>query len=306
MKIRYYVIALLILILNGCYSSSQGPTADMVIFSFDRPMQLYALLESINKHMTGLHEIHVIYRTSNQEYNNGYNQVFSTFSNIIKHPQGENPRTDFKPLTLHATLDSPSDHVLFAVDDIIVKEYISISECITHLDKQHAFGFFLRLGKNINKSYMWNKYQKIPPLNEIGPQIYTWKFGQAHWASDWGYPYSLDMTLYRKKDIEPFLRQMNYDNPNRLEGNWSGLAHYVKHQSGLCYTQSKIVNLPLNKVQTVFNNRSMNEYSPHDLLTLFNDNKKIDIAPLATVWHNAAHMEYSPTFISRDTDSRAT
>jgi hypothetical protein len=47
----------------------------------------------------------------------------------------------------------------------------------------------------------------------------------------------------------------------------------------------------------------MNEYSPKELLDVFNSGKKMDILPLASIVNNAAHMEYNPTFISRDAQS---
>jgi hypothetical protein len=71
------------------------------------------------------------------------------------------------------------------------------------------------------------------------------------------------------------------------------------HKTGLCYEQTKIVNIPLNRVQTDWNNRHMNSYTTAQLLDIFNSGMKIDIKPLFHVVNRAAHMEYIPTFITR-------
>ena len=42
--------------------------ADLIIFSFNRPMQLYALLESVEKYLTGIEETVIIYRAGNERF----------------------------------------------------------------------------------------------------------------------------------------------------------------------------------------------------------------------------------------------
>ena len=68
-------------------------TADLIIFSYDRPMQLFALLESIEKNVVGLNKTNVIYRSSNNEFEVGYEIVKKSFptSNYVK--QDNAPRS---------------------------------------------------------------------------------------------------------------------------------------------------------------------------------------------------------------------
>ena len=278
-------------------AQSKNNQADMVVFSFDRPLQLYALLESLEKYVSHVNETHVIYRVSDATYDQAYNIVFKSFPKVLIHKQGDQSAKDFKPLTLKAAFDSPSSYVIFAVDDIIVKDYVDMSECIKHLEKQNAYRFFLRLGTNLRECYTMYRAQPLPPFKKLENDVYTWQFAQGR--DDWGYPHTVDMTVYKKKSIEEHLRVMSYPNPNRLEGVWHGQAHSKMNAWGLCFKQSKIVNLPLNKVQTVFNNRAMNFVSVKELLSLFNAGKKMDIKPLEKVNNKAAHMEYTPTYIIR-------
>ncbi len=272
--------------------------ADLVIFSFDRPMQLYALLESVYHYINGLDQIYVIYRTTDEDYACAYDEVKCAFWDVRFIQQGDNPHQDFKQLTLQSIFESSNDYVLFAVDDIIVKNYINIYECTHAMETTGAYGFFLRLGKNITAIYSRNWLQRVPPCNEVAPGIYSWCFSNGKY--EWCYPHSLDMTLYAKKEIEGDLRTMDYVAPNSLEGCWSKALGNVIHRNGLFYGYSKVINIPLNCVQQEYKeSRNMGFMRSRELLEVFNRNLKIDIKPFFRIRNNAPHMEFEPTFIER-------
>ncbi len=293
MKIfRQIPIILLLLI-----SSLQAAVADMVVFSYNRPIQLYAFLESAENLMTGAGEVHVIYRADTQELSAGYDVVAQDFDYVIFHKQGSDPRGDFKPLTMRATFESPSEYIIFAVDDIIVKDFCNLSDCIDQLEQHHAYGFYLRMGRNLTWCYSWNQKQNLPAMKEVAPGLFAWKFSEG--THDWNYPHSVDMTLLRKRDIRSNFDRLSFTNPNTLEGYWANLAGPIMSRLGLCYDKTKIVNVPLNRVQSTWANRNMELYTPEELLAFFNEGKKIDIEPLFQ-WDNpGAHSEYEPTFIAR-------
>lgn len=290
-----YVIALFVNIsFLSTYCTDQK--ADLVIFSFNRPMQLYALLESVETYITGLGEVHVIYRATEEKYALGYDEVKKDFTQVIFAQQGSNPYQDFKPLTLQATFSSPHDYIIFAVDDIIVKDFINITPDIALLEKTNAYGFYYRLGKNLSYCYVLYRDQAVPPLQKITDDVYAWKLCEGQ--HDWGYPNTVDMTLYRKKDIKHFFETAEYAAPNPLEGRWAGYAHLVNNRLGLCYEQSKIINLPLNRVQNLHCNRHMGGDAEY-LLEVFNEGKKININPLFRIANISAHQEYDLTFLPR-------
>lgn len=272
--------------------------ADLIIFSFDRPLQLYALLESLLIHTSNINSATIIYRTSNSRYNAAFNAVASQFPNVIfLHQQNIN---DFKPLTLHAIKNSSSNYVVFAVDDNIVKDTIELHECITWLEKTNAYGFYLKLGTHLDYCYTENTPQAVPPHECIHSTIYSWQFESGE--KDWHYPNTMDMTLYRKKDLLPLFQYLEYTNPNLLEGKWAAwwVLHKAPSSHGLFYENSKILNIPLNKVQTInILNRDMNLYTPQELLEKFEAGYKIDISPFIHIKNKAVHTEYVPTFIPR-------
>lgn len=291
---------LLFLSLCCAFLSITAQKADLIIFSFDRPLQLYALLESADRYIHNIGDIHVIYRSSDARYDRAYQEVFQNFSNVVSIKQGANPKADFKPLVLKSFLETPHEYILFAVDDIIIQDTIDITQCIKTMEKTNAYGFYLRLGKNITYCYMLNKAQRVPSLQEVENGMYAWIFSEAQY--DWAYPHTVDMTIYRKKDIEHDLRSMEYQAPNSLEGTWCGSSRRIIGRKGLCYAHSKMVNLPLNRVQSeVVYNRNENSLSVLELLNLFERGLKIDIDLLHKINNTSPHMAYSPSFISKNT-----
>lgn len=270
---------------------------DFVIFSYDRPLQLYALLESTHAYIKAINQTHVIYRVSNDQYMKGYQEVIDTFPHVIFHKQGDNPTRDFKILTLRAAFESSSSYVMFGVDDMVVKDYVDLAECVVMLEQTQAYAFYLRLGMNLTSSYPASQVQKLPPFTRVNDRIVSWQFNQGE--MNWGYPNTVDMTIYRKKDIQGDLTQMNYSGPNLLESDWSARVSKAINRTGLCFSNSAVINIPLNRVQTFCPTLHMNLYSPEELLEMFLLGEKIDIEPLFRMQNVGCHMNYEPTFIKR-------
>ncbi len=275
-------------------------TADLIIFSFDRPLQLFALLESVECYFSNLGQARVIYRYSNEEFLRGYEEVQQYFPWAqFENQSPVNPHQDFKPLMMNALHETPSDYILFAVDDIIVTDPIDIDVCIKALEKYDAYGFFLRLGKNITYSYLGRKDIPIPNLTEVEPDMYTWRFGASmrHWA----YSNSLDMVIYRKAEIIEMFKKLPVERsktPNLLEGFWMGGFRFPG-KIGLCFSKSQMVNIPVNLVQEIWVTRHSNSYSTKELLALFNEGKKIDISQLYNYNNISIHEEVPFIFIDR-------
>lgn len=295
-------IFLLIITANFFYISNatdtMHPVVDVVIFSYNRPLQLYALLESLHTYCTGIGIIQVIYRVDTEQFRYAYDAVFYDFNRVKYYRQGKNPYQDFKKLTLQSLRKSLSPYIMFAVDDIIVKDFIDLRKCVDALEKWGAYGFYFRLGINLTHCYSWlHAKQPLPPLQQVEPDILSWCFKEG--TFDWQYPHTVDMTIYRKNDVLNHLRGLSYHAPNKLEDVWNILSKSVLNKRGLCYRISKIVNIPLNRVQHEYKNPVMDGWSPEMLLQEFVAGKKIDITALYNIYNTEAHMEYCPTFVNR-------
>lgn len=292
----------LVLMSYAVIKSEQEKKADLIIFSYKRPLQLYALLESVEKYVSGLHHITVLYRADNEDYEQSYCSIKSDFEDVdfirqsTTHPQG-----DFKLLLFQILCTSNSDYIVFATDDDLIKDYVSIVNCIETLHEAHADGFHLRLGKNVTYCYTVNKNQQIPPLSNIKNDIYLWHFDPKTFETgyDWVYPNTVDMTLYSKQKIVQDLSRIDFNNPTSLEGMWFFIGLNGPPQVGLCFEQSKVVNIPHNKVQNVaLINRSM-EGNPDQLHELFKAGFKIDIKPFHLWCNKSAHSESEFNFVHR-------
>lgn len=271
---------------------------DIVIYSYHRPMQLYTLLESIHCHMSGYNTIHVIYRADSQEFEEAYSLVENDFSKTFFYKQSKNPVADFKLLTLEV-FNKKASYIMFAVDDIIVKDSVDLQECVQALQKTKAFGFYLRLGTNLSYCYPTSTNQKVPPLKSIDNYVYSWDFYAAHY--DWRLPFNVDMTLYAKKTISSLVTQLNYTTPNTLEAYSSNATRAViREQSGICFLHSKIVNIPLNIIQRDYPaNNNLNKYSINELLKLFQEGYIFDIQSVQGVMNHSAHADIPLKIIHR-------
>lgn len=284
----------LLLLLISTYVALPAKEVDIFVFSYDRPMQLYAFLESLYYHASHIHETSVMYRCSNQAYRNAYAKVFDAFPQARAIEQKAPPH-DFKPILMYEVFrPASSEYIAFAVDDMIVTGSIDFRECIEALEATNAYGFYLRLGQNIDDCFSSGHFEAPPSLTKVGDQIFSWQFKTG--VGDWAYPNTVDMTIYRKADIEPHFQQASFWNPNLLEDRF-GVVNL--ELTGLCHETSRVVNIPLNIVSDTTATQHLG-ISAKNLLDLFNVGWKIDIAPFAHYRNRSAHVyTCEPSFVLR-------
>ena len=291
---KWFILFLIISFTN--LLATPPKQADLIIFSYNRPLQLYALLESVDTYITGINHTFIICRASDSNFQRAYQEVQKKFPSAHFFFQGVHAKQDFKSLTMRAIQQSSNQYIIFAVDDIIVKDFVDIDECIRALEQTRAYGFFLRIGENTYAKYGIIQPDFLPEFTEVTKDILMWQFNKA--TSYWRYSNTVDMTMYRKNHVIQHFSQMYFKTPNTLESGWCGRT--PQNPLGLCFRQSKIINIPLNRIQNDFTtNPHMNFASPEDLLIKFNQGKKIDIKPLFRMNHSAPYLHYTPTFIDR-------
>ncbi len=270
---------------------------DFVVFSYDRPMQLYSFLESVEKHMSGYRKIGVLCRIT-QPFEIGYHIVQKRFPEVHFLKQSpHNPNEDFKPLLLDMLFGSfgeNADYVIFAVDDIIVTDKIDLKKGMQKMQEVPAYGLYYRLGRNITYSYMSGKNQPPPSLQDVGDGYFIW---QTHGLdADWGYPNTVDMTLYAKQNIQKNICKAGFRNPNEFEGHWTSDGNLI----AMCLEQSKMVNLCINNVGE-FRGRDegTGPYSIPSLNQAFLKGRKINIDQFYRILNSSPHITLNPVLISR-------
>ena len=140
-----------------------------------------------------------------------------------------------------------------------------------------------------------DKQQGVPPLKNLTNNICVWEFSAGTY--DWAYPHTVDMTVYRTKEVLKKIEPLSFSTPNLFEGQWATVAPV--RQTGLCFSQSKIINVPLNSVQQDWTNKNMNYADTGWLLELFNKNNKIDRTALKGLSWQSANAEWQPVFCKR-------
>ncbi len=277
-----------------------GEGADIVVCSFNRPLQAYALLESFDKWVTGYNKIFVICR-SDAPYSESYKIVEEAFPHVeFIYQSVNNVENSFKPIVLDVLYEERStdaNYFLFAMDDMVILDRIDLIEgCRLLNSDKDVHGFYYRLGKNITKAeFIRSTKTGIPPLKNRGNDIFSWDFSKGH--PDWRYPNTLDFTLYRKSTFKNAFYRLPYKHPNSLEGELAGRG--PKGKFGLCYGHSKMVNMPMNRVNTDVPNDIIGNYSAEDLLKVFLQGKKMDILSIDNSKVESVHQDMHFTFIDR-------
>jgi len=288
-------------------------TVQTIIFSKDRPLQLHATLASFALHACDAKEtsIVVLMRASSETYAMGYDQVAKEFAsqlqiNWIKEKdfktdllnviQENRSPSRLRRLLHRLLLRKPrlrSENLLFLVDDNLFIRPFCLQEIADTLNANpDAIGFSLRVGRNTTSCYSMQCEQPLPPFEPASPSL------RFHWAGqvgDFGYPLEVSSSVYRSADLIPLLRNLPYNNPNRLEQGLSAASGLFASRlpSLLCFGQSVAFCAPVNKVQSILDNRSgaEEEYSSEALNALFLDGYRVNVFALCEFLPKAAHVE---------------
>lgn len=246
------------------------PLVDLVVFSENRPLHLFAFLESLQKHATGFYHVSVLYR-ANPSFEKGYEKVKDAFVGIdfIK----EEKKT-FKKELLTALEENPSEYFLFAADDLIVKETIDLQECTKKMEELGAYGFYLRLGKHVKYSSEFGSLQEVPLDQSLDENLFAFTFSKSD--GDFAIPHTMDMTLYRKKDLFKPLSKASYENPESLAYAFSEIE--PKGALGLFYASSKAVHIPFGKARLA-SETAYRSFSEEEFLQKFEEGFRVDITP---------------------------
>jgi len=268
---------------------NNNDTAECVVFSMDRALQLHALLSTYFEKVKNPVPIYVIWRASSKEHKGAYDEVFDLFAKRNIYPIYQKYKSSFKDHLLSIIANMKAEKILFLVDDIIFINEVDMLDFL-QLDAHKMVGS-LRLGCNLTKAYTVNKDQSLPPfINNINcdnsKMMWVWEKGQYYW----GYPLSLDGNMYLTKEIYILARNIDFNSPNTFESNLQKYVKYFAHRIGICYRESKILNIPANKVQNDFNNLH-SHYHQDELLKAWKNGLQMDYNRFYGFRNQSAHQE---------------
>lgn len=219
----------------------------IIVFSKDRPLQLQSYLESL-LYYSDIQQncIYVLYKATGYI---SYQTLISQYPNVNWIPENS-----FYSDLLNI-LNQAGNYILWGCDDVFYKSSFNVNTCIKALcNNEDLFGFSLRLGRNIQP----NPEREL--IDESSYLIWDWTklylphslYPQEVW--DWGYPWEVSGTIYRKSDIIDFLKVVDEPrNPNYLEGDLANVFRYSRalqtKKYFACFPLSKCLTLTVNRVQ---------------------------------------------------------
>lgn len=254
-----------------------------IVFSMNRPLQLFALLESYYNLCEDPATLYIIYKATGNDFDNGYKEVENYFTKrdlvFVK-------EKSFKK-DLIATLNKiSSKYLFFLVDDNIFKSRFAFNDYLT-FPKKDNYILSLRLGKNLDYCYTQAIEQVLPHFKKIGYfNCWKWRTGIA----DWNYVFSVDGHIYNTKELQVMSKLIPFKAPNSYEANMNVFRYILRRKKGLCYSKSILINLCLNRVQNEIENIS-GEISVEELLNIWQNKKKIDINYFHNLKNKSAHIE---------------
>jgi hypothetical protein len=273
---------------------------NIIVFSYNRALQLHAFLSSFYKHFkTPDYELNVIYNSGGGDFEKAYlelqlefpNAIFTRRSKIekipskyffsykkniyryIKHQNLRKHLTNFKELVEHIVSKSRYDAVAFFTDDSIFYKDIAIDkEVISKVgtDKNFESVFSLRHGLNL--------LPQPASILQYNEDNYYWDLVPSpvelvHWT----HLFSIDGHVYPRQLLLPVFKKLNYVNPNSFEGFVND--YITTEKTNVCTKlifpeQSVLIGFELNKVQTFANNNNLN-FSVESLNNKFMDGYRL-------------------------------
>jgi|GEM_PF-1561645 len=267
-----------------------------LIFSKDRAMQLDATLRSFQSHCKDpeIIRLKVLYTTSSSVHQSQYNFLTKEYPSVdfVRENNFKNNLLSLLPFY---------KYVLFLVDDNIFVRDFSLSDIMQSVEQNpQSLGFSLRLGRNTSYCYPLNKEQCIPDFQTVSHKVLKYNWATAE--CDFGYPLEVSSSVYRLKDILPFIASLQFSNPNTLEAMMDNNRTSFQNEKPFlqCYEQSVTFCAPANIVQSSWSNRASNkaEYSVDNLAGLFEEGLRIDVGSFNDFMPNACHQEVQLKFIN--------
>jgi hypothetical protein len=243
-----------------------------IVFSKDRACQLNLLIDSIEKNAKNIFELKVIYTSSNNDFEEGYEKLINQYPEVKWIKESSN----FKEDVLSSIQNTKSDYTCFFTDDDIIYRTLKEEDLTSKLkEDKDVFCFSTRLGLNTNKCYTMKCDNVIKPSFEDDNFIsWDWK---VHYM-DFGYPLSVDGHIFRTKEILKLTKKVSFSNPNTYEASLQIFDNFPRNKMW-SYKHSVLVNSPSNIVQSTFQNRKGETYgiSTKDLNDAFLSGRFIEL-----------------------------
>lgn len=270
---------------------------DCTIFSKDRACQLDALLRSIKDNFKEIESANILYKASNDFFNQGYEELKKRYKefNWIKEIEFT---SDYKRIVS----EYKKEFCLNLVDDEIIINPYPINIFLNGLSKnQEIFHCStLRLHPQVNHTYTWNLDSPLKNIIRIKnlDDYFAYDWGSNDIRTEWGFPSCINSHIYRTKFWQLNIQNLNFRSVNEMEI----LFHFNQRQNFkkliMGYKEPKTISIANNKTQEgVSRHSDKQEYSLENLNKRFLDNYIIDVRKFYGLKWNEATFESEYSFI---------
>ena len=276
-----------------CKPLSNANSAGL-IFSMDRALQLHALLASYRDNVNNPAPLSVIFKTNTPDHHRAYLELFKEFSDILSAVIHQNQSSEsLRVLVKEWVEQQKAETLFFLVDDILFIEpfdMLHFSQWATNFSIPS-----LRMGQNIKYCLMSHSPQSLPNLLKIKKGdsrsaddllIWQWSFAE----SDWAYPLSLDGHFFQREEMLSLLKVIDFQTPNQFELSLQPMNPFYKPKVGVCFKKSRVVNIPMNRVQNEFENQHLG-YHQDELLEMWLKGLRIDVNSYYGLKNKGPHEE---------------
>mgnify|MGYP001180175321 CR=1 FL=1 len=281
---------------------------EVIIFTFNRALQLDACIENVFKNFPHKSsKVHVVYQWS-KKHQKSYkilikkwkkqnvifykrNEKANFFKNKFKYffrplnllwflrwPIMFKDNANFKELLEKIILNSKNKYITFVPDDQIFYRKTTVPQKVFDiLNKKKNYFYRMFTGIHFKDEHKFNNNIKFKQYSDKGIKFIEWFLKDKLADHSWKYNFTIEGTIYSKKDLLKFLKPFYYHNPITLEaiGLWeSRFRNFFSF--GLSSNKRTTAGYQINNVQKLVDTPHSN-FNPELLQKAYLDNYRLHI-----------------------------
>jgi|TARA_Y100000389_G_scaffold203394_1_gene251682 hypothetical protein len=258
-----------------------------IIFSKDRAIQLYTLLETYQKFVKNPVDVYIIYNTSSVAHEESYIELSEMINHLPFNISFIKEKNSFRETLLDVLSQIRTKNLFFLTDDDIFIRNVNLDDLSGINPKIETLSF--RHNPKISYSYTLNANFKPPKFNRYKANASLNEFKWFDSEHEWSDPWSVNGQIYLTAEIVILSKISNYKYPNSYENALKFYNFLMIDRKGLCYDESIIMNIPMNIVQTEYKNLH-GSISAEILLDNWNKGNKLNVDFLESYKLKSTHL----------------
>ena len=185
---------------------------------------------------------------------------------------------NFKEILEKIITESKNNFITFVPDDqIFFKKTDVPDEALDLLEKNYKSFFRFFTGTHFKDYHKLNKQMKVKYFSNKTTNFLRWNLNDKFAEHSWKYNFTIEGTVYKKKDLEIFLKPFFYHNPITLEaiGLWEARFRGF-FKMGMSSIQRTAAGFQANNVQKLVVNQCA-YYDPDTLMKAYLDEFRLMI-----------------------------